>query len=718
MPPSFPLLPPRLAGLADVACNLSWSWNSDARTLFRAVDEQLWKRYRYDPLRVLEKVGAERLAQCADDARFLELYDSVMRWFESEKSSDLTWYARTYPDLRRRPIAYFCAEFGIYHSVPIYSGGLGVLAGDHCKTASDLGVPLVGIGILYRSGYFDQHVRLDGWQEDMADHIDPLRTPLEPIKGPHGELFLTKVQTFGRDVCIRVWRLAVGRTSVYLLDTDFDENHPDDRALLSKLYAGGPELRLKQEWLLGVGGVRALRALGIEPAAWHANEGHVAFMLIERVRELMAAGVPRDEAVRRVRENSTFTTHTPVAAGHDIFPADQVTACAGSLWSGGGVDDATLTAFGLNPAAGHGSFHMTAAAIRLSRHVNAVSRAHQVVTRRMWAPLWPGRREKEIPVGYVTNGVHLATWMATPIVRLLEKHLGRDWGTHAADPELWARVMQLEDGELWYAHQRLKHTLLALLREEVRREFAKRSRDANQLFGSGVLLSHDALTIGFARRFATYKRATLPFEDVERLLSIVTSKTRPVQIVFAGKAHPADTAGKQVLQEVYQAARDPRFQGRIAFVEDYDLHLAHVLVQGVDLWLNLPRPPMEASGTSGMKAALNGVPQLSSADGWWEEGFDGHNGWSIGTAGDGGEPAEEDAAAAAQLYDLLDREIVPMYYDVDADGIPHRWITVMKHALSAAGARFTARRMLTEYVEDSYVPSMLGDRVPDAPPTG
>jgi starch phosphorylase len=717
MPPSFPFLPPRLAGLVDVACNLSWSWNSDARMLFRALDEQLWKRYRYDPLRVLENVGAERLAQCGADPRFLALYDSVMRWSESERSSDLTWFAGTHPDIRHRPIAYFCAEFGIHHSVPIYSGGLGVLAGDHCKTASDLGVPLVGVGILYRNGYFDQHVRLDGWQEDKDDRFDPSRTPLEPVKDPNGELLLTKVPTFGRDVYVRVWRLAVGRTPVFLLDTDLDENHDDDRALLSKLYADGPDLRLKQEWLLGVGGVRALRALGIEPAAWHANEGHVAFMLIERVRELMVQGVRYDDAVRQVRQNSTFTTHTPVPAGHDMFPVERVAACAGTTWDDARVDRDRFLRIGHHPTIDHETFHMTAAAIRLSRHVNAVSRAHQVVTRRMWEPLWPERREKEIPIGYVTNGVHLATWMAYPIMKLLDEHLGGDWGTRASDPELWARVLRLDDAELWRAHQRLKHTLLSLLRDEARRAFAQRSRDANQLFGSGVLLSHDALTIGFARRFATYKRATLPFHDVERLLSIVTSKSRPVQIVFAGKAHPADTAGKQVLQEVYQAARDPRFQGRIAFVEDYDLHLAHVLVQGVDLWLNAPRPPMEASGTSGMKAALNGVPQLSSVDGWWEEGFDGHNGWSIGAAGDGLDVDGADAAAAAQLYDLLEREVVPTFYDLDAQGIPRRWIAIMKQALSTAGARFTSRRMLMEYVEDSYVPSILGDRVLDAPPT-
>src|ERR1019366_3660707 len=507
------------------------------------------------------------------------------------------------------------------------------------------------------------------------------------------------------------------RPPAYLLDTALDKNHGDDRALLGQLYGGGPELRLKQEWLLGVGGVRALRALGIEPAAWHANEGHVAFMLIERVRELTVQGVPYDDAVRQVRENSTFTTHTPVPAGHDMFPVERVTACAGNLWDDAAEDRDRFLRIGRHPTIDHGTFHMTAAAIRLSRHVNAVSRAHQVVTRRMWKPLWPERRENEIPIGYVTKGVHLATWMARPIMKLLDPHLGGDWEARASDPELWARVLQLDDAELWQAHQRLKHTLLSLLRDEVRRAFAQRSRDANQLFGSGVLLSHDALTIGFARRFATYKRATLPFQDVERLLSIVTSKTRPVQIVFAGKAHPADAAGKQLLQEVYQAARDPRFQGRIAFVEDYDLHLAHALVQGVVLFLTFPRPPMEASGTSGMKAALNGVPQLSSVDGWWEEGFDGHNGWSIGTAGDGLDDAEADAAAAAQLYDLLEREVVPMFYDLDAQGIPRRWIAVMKHALSTAGARFTARRMLMEYVEDSYVPSILGDRVSDAPPT-
>ena len=468
--------------------------------------------------------------------------------------------------------------------------------------------------------------------EQPKRHFDPAQTPLEPLVGPHGEPYLAKVRMLGRDVCIRVWLLRVGRVPIYLLDTDLEQNHPDDRALLSKLYAGGPELRLRQEWLLGVGGVRVLRALGIEPAAWHANEGHVAFMLVERLRELVATGVALKDAIDLVRANSTFTTHTPVPAGHDVFPGDLVVECTGPIWDDLGVDRKTFMDIGRHPTSDADTFHMTAAAIRLSRRVNAVSRAHEVVTRRIWASLWPERREDQIPIDHVTNGVHAATWMANTMMAVLDRHLGDDWGSRAGDPALWERVLSLDDGDLWRAHRRLKLALLSLVREEARRTFSRRTLDASQLAGAGLLLDPDVLTLGFARRFATYKRANLLFFDVERLLRIVTNPARPVQVIFAGKAHPADTPGKQVLQEVYQTTRDPRFEGRIAFVEDYDMHIAHVLVQGVDLWLNVPRVPMEASGTSGMKAALNGVPQLSTIDGWWAEGYNGHNGWTIPTS--------------------------------------------------------------------------------------
>ena len=490
---------------------------------------------------------------------------------------------------------------------------------------------------------------------------------------------------------------------------------------MSKLYSGGPDLRLKQEWLLGVGGVRALRALGIEPAAWHSNEGHAAFMLTERLRECTAKGVNYADAVAQVRANSIFTTHTPVAAGHDMFSTAEITACAGTLWDGSAMTREQFLDIGHHPSFDRGTFHMTAAAIRLSRHVNAVSRVHGVVTRHIWAPLWPQRREQDVPIGHVTNGVHLATWMAQPIMNLLDEHLGADWGRNAHDPELWSRVMQLDDARLWQTHQRLKHTLLSLLREEVRRAFAQRSRDANQLFGSGVVLAHDALTIGFARRFATYKRATLLFEDVERLLErILTSQNRPVQIVFAGKAHPADTPGKQVLQQVYQATRDPRFEGRASRLWRTTLTCISRTCS-CRAWISGWNDQAANGGVRhgrGMKAALNGVPRSSSAvDGWWEEGFDGSNGWSIKAPAGLVDDVEADAAAAAQLYDLLEREIVPTYYDVDAEGIPRRWINVMKNAMRVGGAHFTAARMMTEYVSGSYVPAMLGDPAPDAPPT-
>ncbi|HMS02625.1 MAG TPA: alpha-glucan family phosphorylase [Gemmatimonadaceae bacterium] len=706
------VLPARIAGLPQLARNLAWSWNRDARALFREIDDTRWHQLRHNPLLLLQQVSDARLAELAETPAFLARYDRVMRWLAAERSDEHTWYARTYPELRDRPIAYFCAEFGFHDSVPIYSGGLGVLAGDHCKSASDLGLPLVGLGIFYRDGYFDQRIRPDGWQEDSPDTFALDSVPIEAVPGRDGAEHLTTVRTFGRDVHIRVWRMQVGRVPVYLLDSDLASNHPDDRPLLSKLYAGGPALRLRQEWLLGVGGVRVLEALGIAPAVWHANEGHAGFMLVERVRALCASGVTYEEAVRRVRATSVFTTHTPVPAGHDQFGVDQVAECMGPIWTEMGLTREQVLALGFHPEAGPTSFHMTALCIRLSRRVNGVSERHGAVSRTLCRPLWTGRAADTVPIGHVTNGVHLATWMANPMMQLLDEHLGTDWGT-LRTPELWAQVLTLDDERLWGVHLRLKHVLMRLVREEARRSFARRSLEATQLVGAGTLLDPYALTIGFARRFATYKRANLLFRDLDRLKALVTNSARPVQIVFSGKAHPADTPGKQVLQEVYQWTRDPQFAGRIAFVEDYGMHLAHLLVQGVDLWLNLPRVPLEASGTSGMKAALNGVPQLSTVDGWWEEGYDGTNGWAI-------EPALDDdtgTRTAHRLYELLETQVVPAYYERNAEDLPLTWLRMMKHAMRVAGTHFTGRRMVEQYVRAYYAPSILGDALQDDPPT-
>ncbi len=704
-------LPPRLEGLQTLAMNLAWSWNREARALFRDIDESLWQKLSHNPLLLLQQVDPIRLADLATDEAFMARFDRQLQWLDAESSSQHTWYTRHFPDLQGKPIAYFCAEFGIHNSVPIYSGGLGVLAGDHVKTASDLGVPLVAVGILYRNGYFDQHIRPDGWQEDSDNRFEISSTPMTPIPGLNGARHLVTVPTFGRDVHIRVWRMNVGRVPVYLLDSDIPENHPDDRPLLSKLYAGGPALRLRQEWLLGVGGVRALRAMGIAPAAWHANEGHAAFMMVERVRELCLQGMTYEDAVKEIRNASVFTTHTPVPAGHDMFSNDQVMQCSGPVWEDMGINAQQFVRIGYHPSAGPDQYHMTAASIRLARRVNAVSRRHGIVSRELCQPLWSPRSAEEVPIGHVTNGVHLATWMANPIMQLLDRTLGVGWGDNP-DKAAWEQVLSMDDDALWGAHLRLKHALMRTIREEARHAFTQRTHDATQMVGAGTLLDPHVLTIGFARRFATYKRANLLFRDPERLRRLCTRAGRPVQFVFAGKAHPADNPGKSVLQNVYQFTRDDRFEGRIAFVEDYGMHLAHLLVQGVDVWMNMPRVPLEASGTSGMKAALNGVPQLSTIDGWWEEGFEGNNGWAI--------PPEVDSdsgeGTVEALYQLLENDLVPRYYERSAGDLPLAWTYTMKHAIRVAGQHFTARRMVEQYAREYYAPSILGDALPDDPP--
>jgi len=716
--PKVAVLPPRLEGLATLATNLSWSWNREARELLRSIDLPIWRQVRHNPIELLREVSPSRLDQLARDPDFLQHYDQVMAWVAADRTEAGTWFAGRYPTLRERPVAYFCAEFGLHNSVPIYSGGLGVLAGDHCKTASDLGLPFVGVGLSYMKGYFDQRLRGDGWQEDSDDHVDPILTPLQELQDPKGQAWLAVVNTFGRPVHVRVWTMRVGRIPLYLLDTNLDENHPEDRTLLNKLYGGGPDLRLRQEWLLGVAGVRVLRAVGVDPGVWHANEGHAAFMMLERVRELTASGVTWDDAVSEVRRTTVFTTHTPVPAGHDAFDPEQLAQCTGPIWEEMGATREQMLALGHHPSLPRDGFHMTVLALHLAARVNGVSERHGHVSRELWHGLWPGRSQDTVPIGSVTNGVHLATWMANPVMVLLDRHLGPDWASRLDDPFLWEHLRDLDAGALWSMHQEVKGTLMGFIREEARRRFAEKWTEASQVVAAGTLLHPYALTIGFARRFATYKRAALLFRDTQRLRRLLCNTRRPVQIIFAGKAHPADNPGKEVLQEVYRWTHDPFFQGRIAFLEDYDMHLANVLVQGVDLWLNLPRVPLEACGTSGMKAALNGVPQLGTIDGWWEEGYDGSNGWAIPLPSDTEDTEAQDAHDAEHLYRLLEEEIVPLFYTRDGRGIPIGWADRMRNAIRVAGSRFTGRRMVIDYTENYYVPAMRGDPFIDDPPLG
>lgn len=714
----IPPLPLRLDGLGPLAMNLAWSWHRQARALFRRIDEHRWHDLDHNPIALLQQVSPARLAELAENADFCSHYDQVMAWFTALPQDASSWFSTRYPDIdRQHPVAYFCAEFGLHDSVPIYSGGLGILAGDHCKTASDLGIPFVGVGLFYRNGYFDQQVTVDGWQEDSDAVFDPTTTPLVPVPGPDGQDAIVTLETFGRPIHVRVWTTRVGRAPIYLLDTALESNHPDDRDLTARLYAGGPAMRLRQEWILGVGGVRVLRALGIVPAAWHANEGHAAFMMLERVREQTMAGTPFDDAVAAVRQTSVFTTHTPVPAGHDGFDRHDVTTCAGEAYlEGFGEDAPRAISLGMHPRQSQDWFQMTVLALRLAGHVNGVAQRHGTVSRQIWADVWSDRPTEQVPIGAITNGVHLDTWLANPMMRLFDNHLGMDWPDRLDESETWDAVLGLDARELWRIHVDLKQALMRHVREEARRRWTRTWREAAQVVAAGTLLDPAAFTIGFARRFATYKRADLLFRDTERLQALLTNRDRPVQLVIAGKAHPEDTPGKSVLQSIHHFTRNPVFQGRIAFLEDYDMHLAHLLVQGVDLWLNVPRVPLEASGTSGMKAAMNGIPQLSTLDGWWEEGYTGRNGWAIPKAPASASTEEVDRLDGEALHRLLSEEIVPMWYDRDARGVPRAWVQRMKEAIRVAGRRFSGRRMLQDYVRQYYAPIFRGAPFHDDPP--
>ena len=714
-PDKIPYLPERLTGLGKLSLNLWWRWNRRARLLLRSVDPVLWSATRHNPVEMLRKVDPGRLAHCVQDPEFLEAYDRVISEFGRALEPDSSWFLENFGDLADRTIAYFCAEFGLHNSIPIYSGGLGVLAGDHCKGASDVGVPLVGVGLLYSKGYFDQKLNMDGWQEGSDERFDQRIMPLLRVTASDHSHALTVLETAGRPVHVGAWRLDAGRVRLFLLDTNLPENHPEDRELTYQLYGGGREHRLKQEWILGVAGVRVLRAIGVDPTAWHANEGHAAFMMVERVREHVAAGLGLDEAMSEVRRRTVFTTHTPVPAGHDIFSPELIASVCGDYHEQMGIGADAFLGLGRHPELDLHRFHMTAAAIRLATHVNGVSKRHGRVTKELWTSLWPDREVNHVPISSVTNGVHLPSWMGHPYMMLLDEHLGEAWESSGDDPELWKSVLELDDERVWETHVDLKKKLLGFCREQARERWKTLWKEAAHLVGAGTLLSPEPLTIGFARRFALYKRGHLLFHDEERLRRLLTDPRRPVQIVFAGKAHPADDEAKGVLQRVWRATRDARFEGRIAFVEDYELHVAHRLVQGVDLWLNLPRPPMEASGTSGMKAALNFVPQLSTLDGWWAEGFNGENGWALPLAE--GSDSEVDASDHDALFTMLEREIVPSFYERDEHGIPRAWVKRMKWAAYVAGLSFTTRRMVQDYTRNYYVDALRGSAERDDPPT-
>lgn len=704
-------MPEKINRLPELAYNLWWSWNPYARGLFKRLDYTLWRSTQHNPVQMLQEISQERLQAAAEDSAFYRHYNKVMMELDREIENGHLWFPETYPELAKRPVAYFSAEFGLHNSLPIYSGGLGILSGDHAKEASDLGIPLVGVGFMYPQGYFRQRIPSHGWQEAIYEQLDMNQAPIRPVTDEHGNDVKVQVELADRPVFARIWNVNVGRVNLFLMDTDVDENDPWDRELSARLYSGDGEVRIRQEIMLGIGGVRALRMLDIHPEVWHMNEGHSAFLVLELMREKVAQGQSLQEARDEVRSHAVFTTHTPVPAGHDAFPFHMVEQYFSGMWEELGLTRDEFLSLGRHEESWGTAFNMTVLALRTSGQVNGVSKLHGEVSRKMWQSVWPDRPVEEIPISHITNGVHLPTWLPSETQSLFNKYLGPEWVTRQDDPGIWERLTDIPDSELWDLHATLKQKLIGFLRERVRRRWVTGSDDPTQVLTSGTLLDPNALTIGFARRFATYKRANLIFKDIDRLSHILLNTHRPVQLVFAGKAHPADDPGKMLIQSIYTHAKHNEMGGRVAFIEDYDMHMARYMVQGVDLWLNNPLRPREASGTSGMKAAINGIPNLSVLDGWWVEGYNGANGWAIGDGTSHDDREEQDWADANAIYELLEQEIVPLFYDRDRDNIPRGWVEIMRESIRSCGPAFSTTRMLKQYTEEMYVNAMGGVEV-------
>ena len=695
----FPHLPQRLSGLAELAENLWWSWHPAARMLFKMLNRQAWKENGHNPDKMLKELPGEVLESAASDPEYLRQYDAVLAHFQEDMAADEICLTKPRTEHNHCTIAYFSAEYGLHHSLPFYAGGLGFLAGDHIKECSGMRVPLVAVGFMYPEGYVRQQIREDGWQENLDETLDRDAASISRVLDGEGKQVVIQVPFIEPAVFVAVWKIAVGRVPLYLMDTDIEINDPWNRGISSHLYAGDIEQRLRQEIVLGIGGYQVLSALGVKPSMLHLNEGHPAFALLERIREWVQEGMSYTEAARHIQNTSVFTTHTPVPAGHDVFPFSLMEKYFRSYWPTLGLDHDAFLQLGIHPNEPHAGFNMTAFALRMSGYHNGVSERHGEVARRMWQMLWPEVTEEEAPIDTVTNGVHVPTWIEPKIELLFNRYLGPSWLADHDNPTTWELIDDIPDEELWKTHYWLKIKLIDAIRERARLRWARDRASPSLIIAGGTLLDPSVLTIGFARRFATYKRADLIFCDLARVKKLLNNRWRPIQIIFAGKAHPADDPAKRILQGIFNAALDPDLGGRIAFVEDYGEQLAQYMVHGVDVWLNNPLPPLEASGTSGMKAALNGVPNLSIMDGWWVEGFNGKNGWAFG---EGAADSDRDKQDAEAIYQILEKEIIPLYYKVSDDGIPHEWVKVMKESVKSNAPKFSARRMVKEYVEKYY----------------
>ncbi|MBO8138293.1 MAG: alpha-glucan family phosphorylase [Desulfotomaculum sp.] len=694
-----PRIPERIGRLQELAYNFWFSWNPEATELFKMINSYLWEDVYHNPVKFLLKIRQDELDAAANDDIYLKHYDRVFEGYDRYMNEE-KWFQKQYPNHNGQVIAYFSAEFGLHESLPIYSGGLGLLAGDHTKAASDLGLPFVGVGILYKQGYFSQRINSEGWQLAEYPNLNFSEMPIKPVTGKNGKDIIIALEFPGRTVFIKVWKVNVGRSTIYLLDADNVLNSREDRMLTGQLYGGGNEMRISQEVILGIGGVKALRAVGIDPFAWHINEGHSAFLCLERIRELVSQGVPLATAKEAVRASTLFTTHTPVPAGHDVFDYNMVERYLHYIYAEAGMSRDDFLKLG--SIEGADEFNMTVLAMNLSGYTNGVSKLHGKVTRKMFHHVFKPIPQEEVPIDSVTNGVHTQTWLAKEMSDLFNKYLGEGWYKNISNQEVWEKVQNIPDDELWSVRKKLKEKTLHYVRENLKEQRKNNRESIKRIMEVDNYLNPEALTIGFARRFATYKRATLLLRDKQRLARMLGDPERPVQIIFAGKAHPADQPGKEFIKQIYDISNEEPFKGKIVFLEDYDINMARYLVQGVDVWLNTPRWPMEASGTSGMKAGLNGILNCSVLDGWWPEAYNGQNGFAVGDDKQYFSEEEQDRDDAHYLYTILEEQVIPGYYD-RKNGLSPEWLMRVKECLRTVPWEFSTERMVKDYTTKFYV---------------
>ena len=701
-----PQLPKRIEKLSEISNNLWWAWNTEFLRLLKQMDRDLWEESGKNPVKFLKHISQERLEIMSQDINFLKEYDKVVANFDGYMNSKNTWFAKKYPENKNDLIAYFSAEYGIDETMPIYSGGLGILSGDHLKSASDLGIPLVAVGLLYKNGYFNQKINGFGDQETEYKNIDLFDLPITPVKDSKGEDLTIYVKFPKRRLYLKVWQVNVGRVTLYLLDSDIDKNHDEDRNVTLRLYGGDQEMRIRQEIVLGMAGVNLLRTLELNPTVYHMNEGHSAFLTLEIIKNVIKEKQVSFEVAKDIASSKTvFTTHTPVPAGNDIFPLDLVRSYFKDFWPRLGLSEEEFLKLGMKPCNELDSgFNMGILALKIAGKKNGVSKLHGAVSRELFGEVWPNIAASESPIGYVTNGIHTCSWLAPKLKELYNEYLIPFWQDSMYKDEVWEKIANIPDDKLWEAHKERKEKLLNLVAKSTTERLRRSGYSYEEINEIISKLNPDALTIGFARRFATYKRATLIFKDIERITQILNNSEKPIQLIFAGKAHPADKEGQDLIRYIHQVSMMPQFKGKIFLLENYNIAMSRYLISGVDVWLNNPRRPMEASGTSGQKASVNGVINFSVLDGWWAEGYDQTNGWTIGTNAEYESYDAQDQADSQSMYRTLEEKIIPIYYDRDKDGMSTKWIEIMKNSIITTGGKYSTARMLVDYTNDLYMP--------------